>query len=275
MWEYKNASTDELMHYGILGMKWGVRRYQNKDGSLTNDGKIRYAKESSKSIKINPDGSKTIPKGFVFNRVGKRTMDINKSGALYVSYGKEDAARYVKNLGPTLVSKLLGTASEAVQHISVKKNLKMPSDAEVAKETANLLMSNSKLFKTFNESIYSLVITGDLDKKLSSSDLQKALLDPSGKSGQKLAYGVSSFLGDENYASASKTVYEHFRNKGYDAIPDLHDILSGASRTALIVINPDKLEVTSSTVITKDVMKEAKSYVKTLEKLDVSELIDD
>ena len=264
----------ELYHHGIKGMKWGVRRYQNKDGRLTNAGKIKYAEESYKNIKINPDGSKTIPKGFMFNRVGKRTMDINKSGALYVSYGKEDAARYVKYLGPSLVSKLLGTSGEAVQHISVKKNLKMPSDTEVAKETANLLMSNSKLFKSFDESIYSLAFTGDFDKKLSPSDLQKALLDPSGKSGQKLAYAVSSFLGDGNYASESKTVYEHFRNKGYDAIPDVHDRLSGTSNTALIVINPDKLEVTSSTVITKDVMKEAKSYVKTLEKLKVSELID-
>lgn len=31
-----------LCHYGVLGMKWGVRRYQNKDGSLTEAGKRRY-----------------------------------------------------------------------------------------------------------------------------------------------------------------------------------------------------------------------------------------
>lgn len=36
--------TNYLQHHGILGMKWGVRRYQNKDGSLTSAGKRRLAK---------------------------------------------------------------------------------------------------------------------------------------------------------------------------------------------------------------------------------------
>lgn len=35
----------ELMHHGTKGMRWGVRRYQNKDGSLTAAGKKRYNKE--------------------------------------------------------------------------------------------------------------------------------------------------------------------------------------------------------------------------------------
>ena len=42
-----NVSNDELMHYGVMGMKWGVRRYQNKDGSLTAKGKNRFDKVAS------------------------------------------------------------------------------------------------------------------------------------------------------------------------------------------------------------------------------------
>ena len=172
------------------------------------------------------------------------------------------------------MGKLFGTAGEAVQHISVKKNLRMASDDQTATETARLLMKDKKLFDSFKESIYSVAVTGDLTKSVSYADLEKALKNPSGKEGQKLAYGVSSFLGDPNYASESKAVYAHFISKGYDSIPDLHDKLSGTAKTPIIIINPDKVQVSSTTTITKDVMKDAKSYVKTLEKLKVSDLID-
>ena len=54
-------NTNELRHYGVLGMKWGVRRYQNKDGTLNAAGKKRYkAKESDSSVtkKVKEDLSK-------------------------------------------------------------------------------------------------------------------------------------------------------------------------------------------------------------------------
>ena len=58
MWQYQN--TDELYHHGVLGMKWGVRRYQNKDGSLTPKGKKRYSEDYNESRNIKRKGIKRM-----------------------------------------------------------------------------------------------------------------------------------------------------------------------------------------------------------------------
>ena len=85
--------SDELYHHGIKGQKWGIRRYQNEDGTLTTEGKARYGetREERKQAKFELSanrGEQMIAKG--------RT----KAGALLRGVGRQlalEGASYVSN----------------------------------------------------------------------------------------------------------------------------------------------------------------------------------
>ena len=47
---YKTKEENYLVHHGIKGQKWGVRRYQNPDGTLTEEGKRRYGNKQNFEI---------------------------------------------------------------------------------------------------------------------------------------------------------------------------------------------------------------------------------
>ncbi len=53
--------SDELYHHGIKGQKWGIRRYQNEDRTLTAAGKERYRKTISEYKKARKEASRYFP----------------------------------------------------------------------------------------------------------------------------------------------------------------------------------------------------------------------
>lgn len=263
------VNSEELYHHGIKGQKWGVRRFQDKDGSLTPAGKERYYAESDKKEVQNDAKSSTIPKGFKFNRVGQASLDINPSGALYVSSGKADAARYMQMLGPTPLSKLLGTSASHVQHIEVIDDIKKPTKDETIKLTTEFVSKNPKTIDTLSNSLSSMFIDKEIDRKM----VENAVKNPKSKDAERVAFVMSGILGNPAYKREAQAMYDYFREAGYDAIPDLHDQMPGRSETASIIINTKKIKVSSTTKITKDMMKEGKQYLKIIGDLPVSDII--
>ena len=73
---------NELYHHGIKGQKWGVRRYQNSDGTLTSKGKNRYARDAREKEFNKYDES-----------TGKYYKQSKKNGRTNLEV---DAKRYVK-----------------------------------------------------------------------------------------------------------------------------------------------------------------------------------
>ena len=71
MWQYRSSvsySRDELSHFGIKGQKWGTRRFQNEDGSLTVEGRERYGTGGGKTGSLSYLPIKTAVASYAYRR---------------------------------------------------------------------------------------------------------------------------------------------------------------------------------------------------------------
>lgn len=118
----------ELQHHGIKGMRWGVRRFQNPNGTLTNAGKKRYqdrgrqtsARESVESKKLKVEAARTEAANRIKFYGGKNVAtNAIKQEAAYqtkVEAGKAAVRSFMSTVGACTVAAAAnaGTTSAAI-----------------------------------------------------------------------------------------------------------------------------------------------------------------
>ena len=188
-------SDGELYHYGIKGQKWGVRRYQNKDGSLTPAGKKRRSssdearnmstdelrqkvrrlnneqryidltKSSSSSISKTADGIERVSRiGGDANRIYKSMNGENNPYSKVANQGIDAMSRTAR-----LTKKIDSNVRSKNDTAKALKKLETMSDADLAKEVDRLdleqqysRLSNSKIRRGKTSVNEVLDIAGDI-----------------------------------------------------------------------------------------------------------------
>lgn len=137
----KKRFDDYLEHHGIEGQKWGIRRYQNPDGSLTPEGIKRYRQytkimdKKSKKVKDYTKTSdlvaKTLPAGMTIRRITTADENLNGSRLAYFSYTAADKNN-IRAITPWLMDVRGKSVNDAVEkNYTLNSDIKIPSQKEV------------------------------------------------------------------------------------------------------------------------------------------------
>ena len=223
--------SNELCHHGILGQKWGIRRFQNKDGSLTKAGAARYGVGThGEFLGQSRDEDIRIKAGAMAQRVSSNDKE-NESGRTYVSFDKLDHLNYVDSLASGTIGDGVTISGKSKNGYSIE--LKVTNDI--------IAPSYQKTMDTFKSTIDDIGIK-EVAKTVESHSYNKS---------KQFIKDIKAFNIEEcrdraykafctsmfSDSAARKDFFSKLQKQGYNAIVDDEDVNfgNGFTKSALIV----------------------------------------
>lgn len=138
--------SNYLVHYGIPGQKWGIRRFQNEDGTLTEAGKDRYLKNMSEEeqktySKLNKSDKKYVEKQMDEGRTFQQAMNARAKNAMI------SAIPAILSIGFAAYN-FNKLAKDPIFRIALKSSFKNVSSSKVMIKGKNIL---KHIFQRFDK----------------------------------------------------------------------------------------------------------------------------
>lgn len=148
-----------IEHHGILNMKWGRRRYQNPDGTLTAEGKIRYSREKRKQAAKNLKKARKVREANKKKemKLAKEKAKVEKKKAKIVEKGLDEVKKNSKLFSNEEIANLVNRnqlesrLADAANSKNVQKGkIKVDNVLDFMGKAANIADSAGRIYRNIN-----------------------------------------------------------------------------------------------------------------------------
>lgn len=139
---------DYLVHYGIAGQRWGIRRYQNEDGTLTEEGKLRYNEGQPESETWNKGEAKYLTD----RELQRRNNRLNQERQYREALTTENE-RNAKQIKSDIVKKVIAGTAISLAAVAMRGHWKQAASfvAKHSKMLFTKIKTNIALKKSPNQ----------------------------------------------------------------------------------------------------------------------------
>lgn len=240
------VETNDLLHYGVKGMKWGVR----------NDRPSGVAREGP-NYRLFKDGSIQLDKGALVQRIvrkhsglmGGSGSDLGVSGGMYASFLPSDKHLYEHGFGRA--KGLLVKEASQVLSFTVKTPMKSPGIVEARELYFEMLRNDPEAYGKVKSNIRGM----NVDKVMGGKN------EAAKNELYATAYDAANY--NPKLSEVNQKYTDTLKKHGYNLLMDPADSLFGEFDAPVVILDPGKnVELSSRRIVDKESQKRVSKQVR-------------